>query len=154
MIRKACVEDIASIVDLWEEMMNFHIKKSDLYEIKPNARQIYAYYLKEVLKSHESIVLVHEIKNEIAGYLMAGESLIPPVYKEEKIGTVMDICVTKKHRNKGIGEKLLTETEKWFTARNISRIECTVSNFNEISKGFWFKNNYTPYNITCVKKLR
>lgn len=153
MIRKANVEDIPPIVNLWEEMMNLHAKKSDLYDIKPNARQIYAYYLKEVLKSSESIVIVYEIENKVIGYLMAEESLRPPVYKEERIGTVVEICVRGKHRNKGVGEELLDEIEKWFINRGITRIECIISNFNEISKGFWFKNNYKPYNLMCVKKL-
>lgn len=153
MIREANIKDINAIVDLWEEMMNFHIQKSDLYEIKPDARQIYAYYLKEVLKSHESIVIVYEIENKIVGYLMAEESLNPPVYKETKIGTIIEICVTEKHRNKGIGEELLAEIEKWFINKGINRIECMISDFNEISKSFWFKNMYKPYNLMCVKKL-
>ena len=85
--------------------MNFHIQKSSIYEVKHDARQIYTFYLKETLKSHESIVLVCEIKNKVVGYLIAEESRIPPVYKEDKIGTIVEICITEKHRNKGIGEE-------------------------------------------------
>jgi len=153
MIREANIDDINAIVELWEEMMNFHIQKSGLYEIKPDARQIYAYYLKEIIKSHESIVLVYEIENKIIGYLMAEEALNPPVYKETRIGTIVEICVTENYRNKGIGEELLTKIEKWFLDKGINRVECLVSDFNEISKGFWFKNDYKPYNLMCVKRL-
>lgn len=153
MIREANTGDMPSIVDLWEEMMNFHIQKSSIYEIKPDALQIYVSYLKKVLKSHESVVLVYEIENKVVGYLIAEESLLPPVYKEEKVGTVVEICVTEKHRNKGIGEKLLAKIEKWFISRDITTIECVISNFNEISKGFWFKNKYKPYNLICFKRL-
>ena len=153
MIREANENDISSIVDLWEEMMNFHIQKSSLYEIKPNARQIYAYYLKEVIKSHKSTVIVYEIENGIIGYLMAEESQLPPVYKEENVGTVVEICVTENHRNKGVGEKLLAEIEMWFVSKDITTIECVISDFNEISKSFWFKNKYKPYNLICFKKL-
>lgn len=154
MIREANIEDISAIVDLWEEMMKFHIQKSDLYEIKPDARQIYAYYLKEVLKSHESIVLVYEIENKVVGYLMVEESLNPPVYRETRIGSIVEICITESHRNNGIGEELLTKIEKWFITKGITRVECMVSDFNEISKSFWFKKGYKPYNLMCVKRLR
>jgi ribosomal protein S18 acetylase RimI-like enzyme len=153
MIREACVDDIPSIVDLWEEMMNFHIQKSSMYDIKPDAREIYAFYLKKVIKSHESIVLVCEIENKVVGYIMSEESLLPPVYKEENVGTVVEICITEKYQNKGIGEKLLEKTEKWFISKDITTIECVISDFNEISKGFWFKNKYEPYNLICFKKL-
>ncbi|MGB9978761.1 N-acetyltransferase family protein [Methanobacterium sp.] len=153
MIREANTGDISSITGLWEEMMNFHIQKSSIYEIKPDAQQIYEFYLKKILKSHESIVLVYEIKNKIVGYLMAEESLLPPVYKEENVGTVVEICITEKHRNKRIGEELLVEVEKWFISRDITTIECVISDFNEISKSFWFKNKYKPYNLICFKKL-
>lgn len=153
MIRNANKEDISSIADLWEEMMQFHIQKSNLYEIKDDAREIYSNYLKEVQKNVKNIVLVYEINNEIVGYLMAGESIQPPVYKETHIGDIIDLSVTEKYQNKGIGEELLREVEKIFAKRGITRIECMVSHFNEISKNFWLKNGYNPYNVMCVKKL-
>ena len=153
MIREANREDTSVIVDLWEEMMDFHIKRSDLYEMKDGSRDIYADYLKDVLKNPEYIVLVYEVENEVTGYLMATESEDPPVYKGI-VGIILEICITEEHRNKGIGEELVAEIEKWFLDKDITRIECMVSDFNEISKSFWFKNNYKPYNLMCVKRLR
>ena len=153
MIREANREDESSIIDLWEEMMDFHIKRSDLYEMKPDARNIYTDYLNGVLKSHEYIVLVYVTQNKVNGYLMAAESEDPPVYKGTA-GIILEICVAEEHRNKGVGEELLAEIEKWFLSKSITRVECMVSDFNEISKSFWFKNGYNPYNLICVKKLR
>lgn len=154
MIREANTDDIPSIVDLWEEMMNFHIQKSSIYDIKPDARQIYEFYLKKTLKSHESTVIICEIENKIVGYLMAEQSQLPPVYKEDTIGTIVEICITEKYRGRGIGEKLVEKIEKWFISNDIYTIECVISDFNEISKGFWFKSKYKPYNLVCLKKLK
>ena len=154
MIREANTDDIPSIVDLWEEMMNFHIQKSSIYDIKPDARQIYEFYLKKTLKSHESTVIIYEIENKIIGYLMAEQSQLPPVYKEDTIGTIVEICITEKYRGRGIGEKLVEKIEKWFISKDIYTVECVISDFNEISKCFWFKNEYKPYNLVCLKKLK
>lgn len=154
MIRNANKGDISSITDLWEEMMEFHIQKSNLYKIKDDAREIYSNYLKEVQKNSKNIVLVYQINDEIVGYLMACESAQPPVYKETCVGDIIEIAVTEKYRKKRIGEELLKECEKIFAERGINRMECMVSNFNEISKNFWFKNGYKPYNIMCVKKIK
>ena len=74
MIRKAKKEDMDAIIGLWQEMMDFHIERSDLYQMKPNARQIYSDYLNDVLKSPEYVTLVFEIENKVLGYLIATES--------------------------------------------------------------------------------
>lgn len=152
MIREATKEDMESIVDLWQELMDFHIERSDLYQIKSNARELYSDYLKDVMINPDYITLVFENEKGILGYLIATESNDPPVY-EGTVGIVMELSVTQKHRNKGIGEKLLTHIEKKFLEKGIDRIECMVSDFNEISKRFWHKNGYEPYNLMCVKLL-
>lgn len=152
MIREATKEDMEPIVDLWQELMDFHIERSDLYQMKSNARELYSDYLKDVLINPDYITLVFENEKGILGYLVATESNDPPIY-EGTVGIVMELSVTQEHRNKGIGEKLLTYIEKKFLEKGIDRIECMVSDFNEISKGFWHKNGYNPYNLMCVKLL-
>lgn len=152
MIRNATKDDLNMIIDLWEEMMDFHIQRSELYQMKPNAREIYTNYINDVLKSPDYILLVYEIEKEIWGYLMATESDDPPVY-EGTAGMILEICVTETHRQNGIGEALLKEIEKIFIDKSIKRIECMVSDYNEISKNFWQKNGYNPYNLMCVKIL-
>jgi L-amino acid N-acyltransferase YncA len=153
MIREATKDDLNVIVDLWEEMMEFHIQRSDLYQMKPNAREIYINYIKDTLKNPDYILLVYEIEDKVLGYLMATESNDPPVY-EGTVGMILELSVTENHRHNGIGEELLIEIEKIFIIKGIKRIECMVSDYNEISKSFWFKNDYKPYNIMCVKTLR
>jgi len=153
MIREAERNDLETIINLWQEMMDFHIERSNLYQIKPDAKKIYSEYLKDVLKSPDYLTLVFENNNEILGYLIATESNDPPVY-EGTAGLILELCVTEKHRNKGIGEELVAKIEKYFENRDIKKIECMVSDFNEVSKGFWFKHGYNPYNLMCVKLLR
>ncbi len=152
MIREANKSDIDAIIDLWQELMDFHIERSDLYQMKPDAREIYSEYLNDVLKSPDYIPLVFENKNQILGYLIATESNDPPVY-EGTAGLILELSITEKYRNKGIGEELVSGIEKYFQNKGINRIECMVSNFNEISKAFWSKNGYNTYNIMCVKLL-
>ncbi|MGB9936483.1 MAG: GNAT family N-acetyltransferase [Methanobacterium sp.] len=153
MIREANKEDFDSITNLWQEMMDFHIERSDLYHITHDAKEIYSDYLTYVLKSPEYVTLVFEANNKIKGYLMATESSDPPIYRD-KVGLILELTISEKYRNKGIGETLVDEIEKYFINKGIKRMECMVSDFNEISKRFWFKNGYSPYNLMCVKMLR
>jgi len=153
MIRKATKEDIPIIIDLWQEMMDFHIQRSNLYEMKGDAREIYSEYIKDIFRSPDYTVLVYETESEVVGYLVATESDDPPVYKDT-VGIISELCVTEKQRKKGIGEALLDYVEKMFINKGIKRVECMVSDFNEVSKSFWLKNRYMPYNLMCVKILR
>lgn len=91
--------------------MNFHVKKSDLYVLKTDSKQIYTKFLKKFLKEEGGIIFVYEIENRILGYIMVEEYLHPPVYKENLIGMILEISITKKDQNKGIGEKLVVEIE-------------------------------------------
>ena len=109
-------------------------------------------YLKNVLRNPDYVKLVFEKEKEILAYLIATESSDPPVF-EGRVGLILELSVVLKHRNKGIGEKLLGEIEKYFNDDGIKRIECMVSYFNEVSRGFWSKNGYEPYNVMCVKIL-
>lgn len=152
MIREAAKDDIEAIMDLWQEMMDFHIRRSKLYEMKLDARDIYSEYIKDILKSPDYMVLIYELENNILGYLIATESDDPPVYKET-IGIISELSVAESYRNKGIGKSLLHYAEKIFINKGIKRIECMISNFNEVSKSFWKKNKYKPYNLMCVKIL-
>jgi len=153
MIRKANKKDMDAIVGLWEEMMKFHAKLSNLYELKTNAKETYHEYLNEILKNDAAIILVYEMENRLCGYLIAEESELPLVYKQTRIGSVLEISVTEKHQNKDIGSQLLKEIEKIFISKGIDRIECMVSCFNEISKKFWFKNGFKTYNMVCFKNI-
>ncbi len=152
MIRKGNMQDINDIIDLWQEMMDFHIQRSDLYQLKHNAREIYTEYIKNLFKHPDYIILVHEAGNKVVGYLIAMESFDPPVYAE-RTGLILEICVDENYRNKGIGKNLISKIEDNFIEKGIKRAECMVSDFNEVSKGFWFKRGYKPYNLMCVKLL-
>lgn len=153
MIRKAEIKDKNSIIELWEEMMNFHIQKNDIYRLKPDSKKLYSNFLEESFSNDSGIILVYEFENRILGYIMAEEFIHPPVYKEDLIGMILEISITETHRNEGIGNRLLLEVEKWFKKRGIDRLECMVSDFNNVSKNFWTKNGYEPYNSICVKKI-
>ncbi|MDI6644740.1 MAG: GNAT family N-acetyltransferase [Methanobacteriaceae archaeon] len=153
MIIKATINDIEVIMKLWKEMMDFHEQLSNLYELKTNAKDIYSSYIKELLKDPNKWALVYEKNNEICAYLIAEESELPPVYKKNQLGVILELAVTKKHQNKNIGQQMLQNMEKIFLDKGITRIGCTVSCFNNVSKNFWFKNGFEPYNMMCFKNL-
>ncbi|HNQ69672.1 MAG TPA: hypothetical protein PKN32_14965 [Bacteroidales bacterium] len=40
LVRKADLNDLSNIIDLWYEMMVFHVNVNDIYRLKDNAKTI------------------------------------------------------------------------------------------------------------------
>ena len=152
-IRNAKAEDINRIVELWYEMMLFHVKISDIYKMKPNAKSLYHDYVKECIHDSSKEIFLYENNHIIGGYIFVEITALPPVYEESRIGVITEIGVNSRERRSGIGKLLLDKAEDWLTKQDIHRAECTVSIDNPVSQSFWKNNGYNGYNEMCYKYL-
>jgi ribosomal protein S18 acetylase RimI-like enzyme len=150
-IRDAVVEDADRIIELWLQMMRFHVERNEIYALDFDAENIYKNYLLDNMKNPEKKIIVYQSEKGIEGFLAAEVTDIPPVYLNSRIGVINEIAVEEKSRRSGVGENLLTHAEEWFSSNDIWRIECQVSVSNEVSQRFWEKQGYAPYNKLCVK---
>ncbi len=152
-VRKADSNDLSNIIDLWYEMMVFHVNVNDIYRLKDNAKTIYQSYIEESMKDKKKAIFVCEKQNKVVGYIFAEINSLPPVYCEGVTGVITEIGVNERERKQGIGKLLLDKAEEWFKEQGIYRAECTVSIDNHLAQSFWKKNNYTGYNEICYKYL-
>jgi len=152
-IRNAKTEDINSIVELWYEMMLFHVNISDIYKMKANAKALYHDYVNECILDSNKEIFLYENNRIISGYIFLELTTLPPVYEENRIGVITEIGVNSKERKGGIGKLLLNRAENWFREQDIYRAECMVSIDNPVSQSFWKKNGYEGYNEMCYKYL-
>ncbi len=153
LVRRAKNDDIESIVKLWKEMMSFHIELDPVYDMKPNAPELFRSYALDCIGDMEKRVFVCCSNDQIVGVVFACISEHPPVYLDSRIGEVSSLCVTKEYRRKGAGKMLAAECEKWFRENGIGRAECMVSSTNPLSQAFWKACGYTEYNKQCCKRL-
>jgi len=152
-VRKATRYDLNRIVDLWFEMMNFHIDHNSIYQLKDNAREIYITYADSYIHDSEKAVFIFDNGNTVAGYLFVEIDSLPPVYQESKIGVITEIGVEQSARRNGIGKLLLAQAEEWILGQGVRRAECMVSASNPVSQSFWKKNGYRGYNEICCKDI-
>jgi ribosomal protein S18 acetylase RimI-like enzyme len=153
LVRKANINDLSCIIDLWYEMMVFHVNVNDIFRLKDNAKSIYQNYIKESMKEQKKTIFVCERRNKVVGYIFVEINSLPPVYCEGEIGVITEIGVNERERKQGIGKLLLDKAEEWIKDQGILRAECIVSIDNYLSQSFWKKNNYTGYNEICYKYL-
>lgn len=153
LVRRANGGDIEAITRLWKEMMLFHIDHDPIYEMKPDAQELFISYAASCIEDPEKRVFVCCEGKEVAGYAMAQIGELPPVYLDTRIGEIESICVTEKYRRKGAAKGLVEECEKWFRERGVKRAECMVSLKNPLSQAFWESCGYAGYNKQCFKRL-
>jgi len=144
-LRKATLQDIPEITELWKEMMDFHRERDRLFSRSATGHEGFADFITGHISSETSCVFVAAAGTEIVGYCIAFVEKYPPVLEIKEYGLVQDLAVTKKHRRCGIGKRFLKEARSWFYEKGVHRIEARVAKTNKISTEFWAKMGFTPY---------
>jgi ribosomal protein S18 acetylase RimI-like enzyme len=152
-IRKAAVDDLNAIGNLWQEFMDFHKRRDPHYRRSTDGRERFKEFISGHMTSDMSCILVAEQGTTVVGYCLATLEKYPPVFEDRDYGMVFDLTVTELCRRKGIGERLSREAEAWFSDRGIHRIEVRVAVSNETSTAFWKKMEFNPCVTTVLKNI-
>lgn len=149
-IRQAVKDDIQSILLLWEEMWQMHMKLDPRYQMTEMTKLSMRYWLDTNIASQQSQVLVANDDNLPVGYILSMIIENPLMMPDQFSGYISEVAVTKSFQRKGVGKKLLEEAHKWFKQNNIRFVDVNVSEFNDVSVNFWKKNGYKDF----IKRLR
>jgi ribosomal protein S18 acetylase RimI-like enzyme len=152
-IRKAAVDDLNAIGNLWQEFMDFHKRRDPHYSRSTDGHERFKEFVSGHMTSGMSCVLVAEQGTTVVGYCLATLTKYPPVFENRNYGMVFDLAVMELCRRKGIGERLFREAEAWFADRGIHRIKVRVAVSNETSTAFWKKMGFTPCVTTVFKNI-
>ena len=153
-IVRANENHVPEIANLWMEFMLYTRYVDPIFAPQDDMIPIFIKeYLRPAIEAKNSLILVALVKGKVAGY---SYSLInePSNIQDRPIhGCIHDMFITVKHRRKGIGENMLVEIIKWFTSRDIQRIELDVLAQNKIATSFWEKQGFTDFQRTVYRYL-
>ena len=152
-IRKATVADLDAILNLWQELMEFHRQRNPHFALASDGREQFTEFIAGHMKADTSCVLVAAEDGEVAGYCLAMQMKYPPVFAQRDCGLLSDLAVTARCRRHGLGERLYRTAQSWFANRNIRRIEVRVTVSNEVSTAFWKKMGFAPFVMTVCKHI-
>ncbi|MCK4918312.1 MAG: GNAT family N-acetyltransferase [Candidatus Pacebacteria bacterium] len=152
-IRKAKKEDILSILKLVEKMVDFHYAIDKIYKPYKEYKELEKYF-KSLINTKDNILVVVENENKIIGFLEGGIEKASNDVMFDKIGTINNIFIEEKFRNKGIAKKLLKYIFEYFKSKNIEYIQISTDARNKVGKEFWKKNNFFEYQIKMLRKLK
>jgi len=137
LIRKAIESDIAAILPLWRELMEFHSDFDSRFKLAADAVSPGKSHLRSELTKPTSFLAVAEHRSGIVGYCLASVHNQPSFFEHRAYGFVSEFHVSHSFRRRGIGRSLFANMTQWFQRNGVSRIELVTMNGNEGSKAFW-----------------
>ena len=150
------LEDVKDLLTELEEYI-VSIDKDNLDRIHPEYHDKMAIIDLEEIKKHNGKCYIAVGDNKAIGLIMG---IITEYnehdyldYKCPKRGEIIELIVTKKTRSKGIGKSLIEKMEEYFKSNDCEYIIVDVFAYNDNAMNFYFKNNYHPRMVTCIKKI-
>jgi GNAT superfamily N-acetyltransferase len=133
-IKKATVNDLKFLVELFDKYRVFYEKESD----KPKA----AIFLTERLKLNDSEIFVAETEN----YDLVGFVQLYPLFSStrmQRLWLLNDLFVTKDYRGKGVAKKLIETSKELCKQTNACGLILETANTNNIGNELYPKVGFS-----------
>ena len=152
-IRDAAVEDVPAIIEIWKELMDFHKGLDAFFSRSATGHERFAEFLTSNMEKKDSCVLVAADGGHIVGYCQACISKYPPVLVREKYVEIFDMAVTKKYQRQGIGRMIIDALRRWYSDKDVDRIELKYLTSNKSAEEFWTMMGFKPYLQTAFLEI-
>ncbi len=136
-IRKAKIKDLETLQPMYVEFMNYHGRLDPMIKIVSKNKEHVLKYLRNSIYGHKTLYLVAEKEGKIIGFLGAGLSEMPPIYRYRKIGVIYDAFVLKQFRRQGVNSQMLEMAMEWLKEKKVSRVEAGISADNDLALNTW-----------------
>ena len=145
LVRTATEEDVAAILPLWRELMEFHSSLDSQYRLVADAATQVETHLHAELATPTSILAVAECGSTIVAYCRASVRQQSPIFEQHSHGFISEFHVSPSFRRRGIGRSLFEHVQQWLVEQDIRRVELVTLSANEASTAFWQSVGCLPY---------
>ncbi len=152
-IRKAEKEDIPKLADLWYKLASMHEYIMEGYELSDNPKKAWIDFLSDNIDKSSMVTLIAEDDKSIAGFVTVVIRERPKIFKNTRVGMILDLIVEENKREQGIGSALVNRAEKWIKNKDVSVGVITVAPENSNAVDFWEKRGYNTYLLKKRKDL-
>ena len=150
------LEDVKDLLTELEEYL-VSIDKDNLDMIHEDYHEKMALVDLEEVKNNNGICYLAIDGNKVIGLIMG---TIPSYdeydyldYKCPKRGRIIELIVTSKVRNNGIGKALIEKMEEYFKLKGCEYVLIDVFAYNENAIKFYERKGYHPRMLVDIKKL-
>lgn len=131
-IRLGTKKDFNTVLELFKSLDEKHIAKLSDFKKSISSKR-YADILDRCTENENYVLTVAEQFDKIIGFGIGRILSIKnhSFLKDQKIGEMLYMLVSEKHKRKGVGKKLLDFLESDLTIKGVDIFEMRVYNFNE-----------------------
>ncbi len=152
-IREACVDDVDRLVQLWQELADYHTALDPRYTLAENAQIYFRAALTGWLEDERWRIFVAEDAGKLVGFVSGMLREVPPVLPEKLHGHISDAIVKAEFRRQGIGERLCRAVLDWFHNHGITVVELNAAAISLVSRNFWRKMGFLDFSVIMRKDL-
>ncbi len=143
MVRKATINDISAIAEIYREQFREMSKLIPDF-IKEGDQSIE--FLEKTISNEDSDILVYENDGKVVGFILLQAKTRPDFdfMLPGKFCYIMDIIVTEIQRNKGFGTTLMNSAKDWAKEQGCSFINLDVLTNNPRAIALYEKLGFIP----------
>ncbi len=146
--------DVDAVVRLWKGEVDYHASIDPRLMVREDAEASFRRFLTRTAAAQaDVIVLVADVGDEIAGFLVGMIRERTPVFVRSTHGYITDIYVDPRFRRRGIGRRLVEIAEEWFAARGMDHVRLQVAAANEAGLAFWRSLGFGDYFLEFWKDI-
>ncbi|MBO5334165.1 MAG: GNAT family N-acetyltransferase [Clostridia bacterium] len=156
MVRKATIDDISAIAELYREQFKEMSKLIPDF-IKEGDQSIE--FLEKTISNDDSDILVYENCGSVVGFILLQAKQRPDFQfiVSGKHCFIMDLIVTENQRGKGFGTALMNSAKNWAKVHNCNIVSLDVLSNNPKAIDLYEKLGFIPkaqemyFRIECEK---
>lgn len=124
-IRLAVPDDLPRVESMWMALYEHQQQNGMLIQLPANAFELWLSSLKPLLGRFAWLFII-ESDGELAGFLAGRVRSLPPYFGGAQVGFISEVYVSDDHRQRGLGERLVTTAMEFFRERGMARVELQV----------------------------
>ncbi|MBQ8766559.1 MAG: GNAT family N-acetyltransferase [Clostridia bacterium] len=143
MVRKATIDDISAIAELYCEQFREMSKLIPDFIKEGNQNRE---FLEKTISNDDSDILVYENDIKVVGFVLLQAKIRPDFdfIVPGKFCYIMDMIVTEKQRNKGFGTSLMNSAKDWAKEKGCDFVNLDVLTNNPKAIELYEKLGFSP----------
>ncbi|MCE7742055.1 MAG: GNAT family N-acetyltransferase [Candidatus Heimdallarchaeota archaeon] len=153
-LKLASKEVVKTIVDIWEEVINWHSSFDSDFALDKDGRSNFGFMVSKAIHDPTQTVYIAKKDNEIIGFVFGYVKKHSGFFKNRIIAHISDIAVVKQYRRTGVGTALMQKFEKGFAKQNdANELSLYVHSQNKEGVDFYNKLGFDIKLLSMRKKL-
>lgn len=143
MIRKATIDDVSAISELYREQFREMAKLiPDFIKEEDQSTE----FIENIISGENSDILVYDDNGNVVGFILLQAKLRPDFQfiVQGKYCYIMDVIVTENYRGKGFGTALMNSAKDWAKEKDCNFINLDVLSNNIGAIALYEKLGFIP----------